>query len=192
MARIFRLLVWLRRCRYSRGFGVQSPWAYRLVRYVINEHYPYYAYEELSAFSSQYGKRQQKLARLYFRLSNYLQADGWYMYATLPDPYTRYITRGCQKCSVHQLTASEDIEGSVRVASVDMDGDYSSVCERLLESMRSDSLLVLEGIHRNMRNLAYWRQLVRDERVGVTFDLYYCGLVFFDKKLYKRNYIINF
>ena len=38
---------WFRRCGYSRGFGVQSPSAYSFIRYVINEHYPYYAYQEL-------------------------------------------------------------------------------------------------------------------------------------------------
>ena len=38
---------WLRRCGCNRGFGVQSPSAYAFIRYVINEHYPYYAYQEL-------------------------------------------------------------------------------------------------------------------------------------------------
>ena len=37
---------WLCRCKYCRGFGVQSPSAYSFIRYVINEHYPYYAYSE--------------------------------------------------------------------------------------------------------------------------------------------------
>ncbi len=45
---IKRFIVWLRRVRYSRGFGVQSPWAYRFIRYVVNEHYPYYKYEHLA------------------------------------------------------------------------------------------------------------------------------------------------
>ena len=36
---------WLLRCRYSRGFGIQSPSAYSFERYVVNEHDPYYAYD---------------------------------------------------------------------------------------------------------------------------------------------------
>ena len=44
---IKRYIIWLRRMSYSRGFGVQSPSAYRFIRYVISEHYPYYAYADL-------------------------------------------------------------------------------------------------------------------------------------------------
>ena len=39
---------WLRRIKYCRGFGVQSPTDYRFVRGVINEHAPYYLYEDLA------------------------------------------------------------------------------------------------------------------------------------------------
>ena len=37
-----------------------------------------------------------------------------------------------------------------------------------------------------------WREIVADERTGITFDLYYCGIVLFDKKRHKQNYKINF
>jgi hypothetical protein len=47
----------------------------------------------------------------------------------------------------------------------------------------------VEGIYRDWQR---WKEWVQDERVGVTFDLYYCGIVFFDKKRYKFYYVINF
>jgi len=34
--------------------------------------------------------------------------------------------------------------------------------------------------------------VTQDKRTGVTFDLYYCGIVFFNKKRFKQNYIVNF
>ena len=37
--------VWLRRIHRSGGFGIQSPKDYAFVRYVVNEHWPYYAYD---------------------------------------------------------------------------------------------------------------------------------------------------
>lgn len=33
--------------------------------------------------------------------------------------------------------------------------------------------------------------MMNDSRTGVTFDLYYCGILFFDKRI-KQNYIVNF
>jgi len=38
----------------------------------------------------------------------------------------------------------------------------------------------------------FWREVAGDERSRITFDLYYCGLVMFDKKRHQMNYIINF
>ena len=35
-------------------------------------------------------------------------------------------------------------------------------------------------------------EIVADEHTSITFDLYYCGLVMFDKKRTKQHYIINF
>ena len=45
MNRARRILTWIRRIRHCRGFGIQSPTDYRFVRNVINENYPYHAYE---------------------------------------------------------------------------------------------------------------------------------------------------
>ena len=70
-----KILVWLRRSKYSRGFGVQSPWAYQFIRYVINEHYPYYSYAELKRSLPDISSRESKVAKLYFRIANYRQAD---------------------------------------------------------------------------------------------------------------------
>ena len=44
-----RVILWTFRMGYSRGFGVQSPSSYSFLRYVVNEHYPYYAYQNLTA-----------------------------------------------------------------------------------------------------------------------------------------------
>ena len=50
---IRRWLVWLSRIHRVWGFGIQSPTDYAFVRYVVNEHWPYYAYEELTAIGRQ-------------------------------------------------------------------------------------------------------------------------------------------
>ncbi len=185
------LFVWLKRCTYSRGFGVQSPWAYRFIRYVINEHCPYYAYDELADASRDYDLRWKKLSKLYFRLANYLQAEEWITCSPNAFMYKDYIRRGCGKCVVRDVHNLKDIRGWFNVASVSLEGTYKPLCERLLEKAQPNSVLILEGIHQDKTTLAFWDKIVKDKRVGVTFDVYDCGLVFFDLKLYKKNYKVN-
>ena len=38
----------------------------------------------------------------------------------------------------------------------------------------------------------FWQQIQNDTRTRICFDLYYCGIVLFDKKRQKQNYIVNF
>ena len=38
---------YLSRIGKSRGFGIQSPWAYSFVKDVISEKLPYYAYSDI-------------------------------------------------------------------------------------------------------------------------------------------------
>ena len=61
--------------------------------------------------------------------------------------------------------------------------------QSLLSRCDQQTILVVEDI---WRNWPLWQQIARDPRTGTTFDLYYCGIVFFDTKRYKHNYKINF
>jgi hypothetical protein len=55
--------------------------------------------------------------------------------------------------------------------------------------VKADSVVIIEGIRKDK---VFWQEVTGDERTGVTFDLYYCGIVMFDKKRHKKNYIITF
>ena len=59
----------------------------------------------------------------------------------------------------------------------------------LLEQCDAQSVLIVEDIYKDRKA---WSDIVGDQRVGTTFDLYYCGIVFFDKQRYSHHYIINF
>ena len=48
---------------------MQSPWAYRFIRYVINEHYPYYSYEDLRLRWFRIDVLSRKMAELLFRIA---------------------------------------------------------------------------------------------------------------------------
>ena len=54
------------------------------------------------------------------------------------------------------------------------------------------SLFVIEGVRYTPEMTALWKRLRKHERVGVTFDLYDLGILFFDKSKAKQDYIVNY
>lgn len=172
MNQVCRWLVWLSRIHRCRGFGIQSPSDYAFVRYVVNEHWPYYAYDKWQDGDWLH----KKLGKLYFRLANWRQPT-----AMLADEYQPYWHAGCRRTRF--VTDTDKVE----LARVTVDAPKA--WEQLLAKCDEQSVIVVEGI---WRNWAWWHEIERDERTGTTFDLYYCGIVFFNKNRYKHHYTINF
>lgn len=196
MSQIGSLLVWLRRSRHSRGFGVQSPWAYRFIRYVVNEHYPYYAYDDLSRLYEGYPKQIQKLCRLYFRIANFWQAEQALDYSAASETdvnrlYGTFMKRGCNKLEVVPVRRAGDFS-SVRLMRLSVEGDYRQVFEKAVSLANASTIIIVEQIKRDKESRTFWKSIVDDPRCISTFDLYYCGIIFFDKKRYKENYVVNF
>ena len=67
--RLFRR--WLEGLGHSRGFGIQSPFAYSFVTSIIGERWPYYAYEDLKNAYPNVKGNKRKQCRLLLRLANY-------------------------------------------------------------------------------------------------------------------------
>jgi len=172
MIQLPRWIVWLSRISHCRGFGIQSPTDYAFVRYVVNEHWPYYAYSEFTEADA----LKRKLGKLYFRLANWRQPQ-----VMKPDSYQSYFQAGCHK------TFFTTIINKVELARVTI--EESDEFEQLIQRADSATVLVVEGIFRDWPR---WHQIEQDVRVGTTFDLYYCGVVFFDTNRYKHHYKINF
>ena len=167
-----RYFIWLSRIHKCRGFGIQSPTDYSFVRYVINEHWPYYAYDQLDGEDW----LTSKLGRLYFRLANWRQPS-----MMIQDEYQRYWQAGCRKTNfVPNIN-------KVELARVTIED--KAAFDELLSRFDELSVIVVEGLWRDWER---WHEIEADDRTVITYDLYYCGIVFFDKTRYKHNYKINF
>ena len=198
---IKRSVVWLRRAQYSRGFGVQSPWAYKFIRYVVNEHYPYYKYAQLKQQVYGINKRVRKLCRLYFRIANFQQPHSFIDYLPFSSCYKIYTLAGAKK-TLYQLISQDTTPesytrilaevGDNSIVRVSLRGNYREFIDKAIALLASTSVLILEHIKRNKETEAYWKSLVADDRTGITFDLYYCGLIFLNKTMIKQDYIVNF
>ena len=165
-------VVWLRRIGHCRGFGIQSPSDYWLVRYVINEHWPYYQYESIGQDDDWLTRKQ---GRLCFRIANWRQPA-----VIESNAYREYLQAGCRKAVWGE---------SSELMVLSLEGDWRSRLSYIYNKVSADSVLVVTGLSK-ARDV--WREIVNDERAVLTFDLYYCGIVLFDKKRDKKNYIINF
>lgn len=186
--RLKRIVIWLSRCLRTRGFGVQSPWAYQFIRYVINEHYPYYAYEKFPFLKGGKSLYRRMMGGLYFRLANYRQPSVVWESST-SDSFADYFRLGCKRVKVlTDHNARNETPQLVRMAANENHSFYEEVCQRADEK----TILVIEGISDTHNQKCFWNKVQHDNRTGVTFDLYYCGIVFFDKSLYKHHYIVNF
>ena len=189
--------IWMRRLTHCRGFGVQSPLAYRFIRYVINEHYPYYAYDALKERMNKLSKHEQKLGRLFFRLANFWQPVCCYCDDSSLMEYAQAGARNMKQFSVSDFMsqylrcsdASCIPDDSRLLVWIDSDV-YGNEMEEILKNCHSQTLLVVNNIRR--KNHRLWKEIQENELVGITFHLYYCGIVFFDKSVYKQHYEVNF
>lgn len=189
-----RSMVFMRRFTHSRGFGIQSPSAFCFDRNVINAHHPYHAYADLKLAFPHEDRLTLKLARLYFRIAKATQARRWALCTHQNDVYCAYVQAGCRTA----ILVDGDEESEVnKVAESDvlvttMEDDWWPMCEAFVSSAHEGSILIVEGIYASKKAKVRWKELVNDERTGVAFDLYDCGIIFFDHTKSKQVYIINF
>lgn len=184
-----RYMVWLRRMSHSRGFGVQSPSAYRFIRYVLCEHYPYYAYGELRRRHPSVTWLVRKRMELYFRIANYRQADVWIDNGTADSALLgEYVSRGCRRTRI----AADAAGGVVQIARVCPRRGCSGFLDSVLARAGSDTVVIVEDIMDDPVARAMWQRLTGSEMVSVSYDLYWVGVAFFDTGRFKTNYIVNF
>lgn len=167
-----RTLVWLSRVSHCRGFGIQSPTDYWFERNVINERWPYYAYDSVGQGDAWLVR---KLGRLYLRLAN------WRQPSVVLDMVgaAHYLYAGCHKAFI------ADHVGQADMACVPVEADL----QQLLDHCTDGTLVVVQDIWRDM---AVWQHFCEHQLAAISYDLYYCGIVLFDSRRHKQSYVVNF
>ncbi|WP_294627948.1 hypothetical protein [uncultured Bacteroides sp.] len=199
-----RPFIWLSRFRYRCGYGVHSPFAFSLITDVIYEKRAYYAYASLKKMQKKrvgehgYGEGTQKVNRFLFRLVNRMQpafmleagclsATSLYLQAAKPSAGYLFIS------DLSDLHLSEHVPIDFLYLNdyrhPELLEDIFGACVR---RVTRQSVFVVHGICYSKEMKAFWKRLQEDERVGITFDLYDLGLLFFDKTKIKQHYIVNF
>jgi hypothetical protein len=199
----FRLSRLHRRC----GYHVHSPFAFELITQVIYEKKAYYAYKELEV-----GQRKQmrmfgtedkqvefqKVNRLLLRLVNKAQPEtivdaGMLSYSAL------YLQAGKPSANYVPASGLTDLflEKDVLVDFLYLH-DYKNpalmeeIFQVCVARAREQSMFVIGGIGYSKQMRMFWKRLMADKRVEITFDLYDVGILCFDKTKVKQHYQIYF
>lgn len=202
-----RPFIWLSRIGHRRGYGVHSPSAFHFITRVVYERTPYYRYKDLAAEQRRLAREQgrawagaesRKLKRLLFRIVNHV-CPQTVIDAGTPSAAALYLRAARTGAD---YTAASDLSELFLESGVPVDflylHDYrrpdfvEKVFRVCAPRTTPRSAFVIHGIRysRPMRDL--WLRMRQDERVGVTFDLYDVGVLFFDRSKNKEHYIVNF
>lgn len=174
----------LRRMPRTRGFGVQSPSAYRFLRDVVSSK-GRYAVINMPLETRDASERSRLiLFQFYARLARFTQAKRWFVSKRLvSDALKAYV------CAGHHAAVVSPVLDDSGVYVVDITEEY--VVEAVLNQASASDLLIVEGIHRSATAREKWQQIMADRRTGVCFDLYKAGVVCFDLKKFKTSYRVN-
>lgn len=115
--------------------------------------------------------------------------------------YQDYITSGCNKSEVINITNNFSDDDIARIAGamhearmvrISMTGRYKEFYRSIRQYIEPKTFVVFEGIKQSRDTKAYWNNFAERTASVTTFDLYYCGILYKDHSRYKQNYIVNF
>lgn len=176
------IISWLSRLGRCRGFGIQSPWAFNLVCDALNTRRWDSLFADIEARLPQKTKwHERKLCRLAVKLARHYGCTQMEAGDGVPACLVEYMR-------LAGITIADEPTSRMAVVGY-ADQDTT---EKFVQNADSQSVMLVYGIHTDKKAYDKWKKLQADERTGITFDVFYAGIVFFDHHIYKQHYIIEF
>lgn len=212
----------LYKVRHHRGHGIHSPFLFSLITKVIEEKSPYYAYDDIDSFLTEYApneKYSHKIATLSFRMINYFNAKNILEIGANNKAETLYLTASSSqiKCisilpeaedklafenldkiwnrdikRYNHLPKIEQIQDCIIINFNDSSVSEQELFPYIMNVCHEQTFIILKCIRTNDEAKALWRKLRDSDETSITLDLFNLGIIFFNKKLFKRNYRISF
>lgn len=191
----FRPLRWLRRFRKRCGYNIHSPFAFNFVTGVIYEAGRFYAYSALESQGVNIPKRARlKDDRLVFRVVNF--AEPKRIVAVGPDAeafrHTCDYIRAARNCPLCVNPRIDELKATPPDFLYTDCEDWKAHVDHFLPHIHDRSALLIKGIYRSKASLQAWKHLIAQPEVRVSFDLYDFGICFFEKRLNKEHFVINY
>lgn len=185
---------------HAKGYGVQSPAAYQFVRQVLFAPANSAVSDAIGNQCPRMDRRTRRLGELYYRLARHLQPGLVVDFAPAADACRAYLAAGCPDAVVQAVPPGQKFSdyselvqqlGTIDLARISLSDGCDGFVESALDNASAASVFIIENIWRDDLSRLWWDELRRDERVSVSYDLYLCGLLTFNPKLYKRTYLLN-
>jgi len=123
------------------------------VRYVVNEHWPYYAYRTLRRKYPRLSGDERRLCELALRVANWRQPLTAVVCGDGLRARDIYIRCGCNRCNV---VAAPEEASTIDLLWMSLDvADPKQVAEQTFCRSSRQTLIVVEGISRSPENRAF-------------------------------------
>lgn len=70
--------------------------------------------------------------------------------------------------------------------------NFEEFCLIIKNMLHEHSFIIIDGIRTNKKNQLLWKELVADQNIKISLDLFYVGILFFDTKYHKQNFKLSF
>lgn len=207
--------------KHHRGHGIHSPFVFCLINDVIEEKRPYYAYLDICKFIQVATNRtdndnKEKTHKLLFRLVNRFSPSKILEIGTGDGVSTLYLTAKSDtiECicigannnakDIHQkwnrniqyidklFADNLDRQDFIYVNLMNISLEKDKLCDFLKNIVHIQSTIVIDGIAYNKENQLFWKEVITNDSVRISLDLYDLGILFFDRKYYKQNFKLSF
>lgn len=187
------------RFRANNRHGIHSPFVYKLIDTVIYDYRDQKVYRGIEAvFHKQHSDKRMiksmplKVYKLIYRFVVYFK-PATVFFADHEDCITPSIVGNA-------IPTAEiiDVKYPARARQADMifvdtaRHDATECLEKVISNIDHDTVLIFSGIHRTHNTKQAWEQIKIDNRVRVTIDLFYIGLVFFKPGMSKEDFKVRY
>jgi hypothetical protein len=132
------------------------------------------------------------------------------LYLALPDKSTpvdffqsdNYLCKSCQTVlqnegvqNVSFVHNEELIDHSAEFIFMNLaflPDETGKLIKAITAAQGENDVLIIRGIHESKQMEAIWKELIKDNKVRISLDLYEIGIILFQKKLQKEHFILRF
>jgi hypothetical protein len=189
----------LHRFKANNRHGVHSPFVYKLIDTVIYDYRDQKVYREIENISQKQHPDKRmiktmplKVYKLLYRFAVYFR-PGTVLFADNED----YIMPSIFNKAVPnaEIVDIKDLDTHRQADMILVDAARHNACkslETIISGIHDDTVLIFSNIQRTQNSKQAWEQVKVANRVRVTIDLFYIGLVFFKPGMSKEDFRVKY